>query len=71
MEKTMGKEYGNAAQREQFLKDNCDTVEEKGYMKPFTRNNCRDTKKSWQTFQSKFPTSKWTKKKRRPNINHV
>lgn len=36
MEKTMGKEYGNAAQREQFLKDNCESCENKGYMKQFT-----------------------------------
>lgn len=36
MEKTIGKEYGNAAQREAFLKDNCDAVENKGYMKQFT-----------------------------------
>lgn len=32
----MGKEYGNAVQREAFLKDNCDAVENKGYMKQFT-----------------------------------
>lgn len=36
MEKTIGKDILNAAQREAFLKDNCDQVEEKGYMKPFT-----------------------------------
>lgn len=32
----MGKEYGNAVQREAYLKDNCDACENKGYMKPFT-----------------------------------
>lgn len=36
MEKTIGKEYKNARDREAFLKDNCDNVEEKGYMKPYT-----------------------------------
>lgn len=36
MEKTIGKEYANAVQREAFLKDNCDAVENKGYMKKFT-----------------------------------
>jgi len=36
MEKYLGKEYANKAQREAFLKDNCAKVENKGYMKPFT-----------------------------------
>lgn len=36
MEKEIGKEYKNPSQREAFLKDNCDKVEEKGYMKPYT-----------------------------------
>lgn len=36
MEKTIGKEYKNAREREAFLKDNCDKVEEKGYMKPYS-----------------------------------
>ena len=36
MEKYLGKDYANAAQREAFLKDNCEKVENKGYMKPFT-----------------------------------
>jgi hypothetical protein len=36
MQKELGKEYKNAREREAFLKDNCDKVEEKGYMKPFT-----------------------------------
>ena len=36
MLKELGKEYKHAREREAFLKDNCDTVEEKGYMKPFT-----------------------------------
>lgn len=35
MEKYIGLEYSKK-QRELFLKDNCSTVEEKGYMKQFT-----------------------------------
>jgi len=36
MKTNLGKEYSNRAQREAFLKDNCEKVEEKGYMKAFT-----------------------------------
>lgn len=36
MERELGQEYKNAAQREAFLKDNCDACEQKGYMKPYT-----------------------------------
>ncbi|MDR0712124.1 MAG: hypothetical protein LBF67_07260 [Prevotellaceae bacterium] len=36
MEKSLGKEYGSLAQRESFLKDNCEKVETKSYMKPFS-----------------------------------
>ncbi|MDR1373163.1 MAG: hypothetical protein LBJ17_08655 [Dysgonamonadaceae bacterium] len=36
MEKHLGKEYANRAQKESFLKDNCEKVENKGYMKQFT-----------------------------------
>lgn len=36
MEKTLGKEIKSQLERIQFLKDNCDKVEEKGYMKRFT-----------------------------------
>lgn len=34
MERELGKEY-RGIERERFLKDNCDQVVEKGYMKPF------------------------------------
>lgn len=34
--KTMGKDIANPIQREQFIKDNADKVENKGYMKPYT-----------------------------------
>jgi len=36
MLKQLGKEYADERQRISFLKDNCDSVEEKGYMKRFT-----------------------------------
>lgn len=36
MERELGQEYKNLAQREAFLKDNCDACEQKGYMKPYT-----------------------------------
>ena len=36
MERELGQEYKNLAQREAFLKDNCDACEKKGYMKPYT-----------------------------------
>ena len=35
MQKTLGGEY-KGSEREQFLKDNCDTMEEIGFMKRFT-----------------------------------
>jgi len=35
MQKILGENYDDV-QRVNFLKDNCDSVEEKGYMKPFT-----------------------------------
>lgn len=34
--KTMGKDIANPIQREQFIKDNADTCENKGYMKAYT-----------------------------------
>ena len=36
MNKTIGKDIANPIQREHFIKDNADKVEEKGYMKPYT-----------------------------------
>lgn len=36
MQKSLGKEYADERQRVSFLKDNCDSVEEKGYMKRYT-----------------------------------
>jgi hypothetical protein len=46
MEKTIGKEYKNARDREAFLKDNCDKVEEKGYMKPYTSEELQGHKEN-------------------------
>lgn len=34
--KTIGKEYANPVQRKRFLEDNADSVESKGYMKPYS-----------------------------------
>jgi len=36
MEKELGKEFSNPIQKESFLKDNCDSCVQKGYMKPYT-----------------------------------
>ena len=36
MQKSIGKEFLNLAERERFLKDNCDAVEQKGYMRPYS-----------------------------------
>ena len=33
---TMGKDIANPIQREQFIKDNADACENKGYMKAYT-----------------------------------
>lgn len=46
MEKTIGKEYKNAREREAFLKDNCDKVEEKGYMKPYSTEELQGHKEN-------------------------
>ena len=46
MEKTIGKDYENARDREAFLKDNCDKVEEKGYMKKFTTEELQGSKET-------------------------
>ena len=44
MEKTLGKEYANARERRTFLKDNCDCVVEKGYMKSFASEKIQGLK---------------------------
>ena len=44
MERTIGKDIENAIQREAFLKDNCDACEQKGYMKPYSREELQGHK---------------------------
>lgn len=46
MQKSIGKEYTNVHERESFLKDNCDKVEEKGSMKPFTVEQLQEYKEN-------------------------
>lgn len=47
--KTIGKDIANPIQREQFIKDNADGVENKGYMKHIPRISCKDIKKNLPT----------------------
>ena len=56
--KTMGKEIANPIQREQFIKDNADACENKGYMKAYTPEELQDTKRNLRTFPLRFPKSK-------------
>lgn len=44
MDKHLGKDIENLVAREAFLKDNCDKVEEKGYMKPYTPEEMQQRK---------------------------
>lgn len=44
MDKYLGKDIENLVAREAFLKDNCDKVEEKGYMKPYTPEELQQCK---------------------------
>ena len=46
MKKTLGKELPEGIQRTNFLKDNCDAVEEKGYMKPYTSEELQGHKEN-------------------------
>jgi len=46
MYKQLGKEYSDKAEREQFLKNNCDKLENIGYMKPYTRKELQGHKKN-------------------------
>jgi hypothetical protein len=46
MQKELGKDFTDRSQREAFLKDNCDKVEEKGYMKPFTSDELQGRKEN-------------------------
>jgi len=44
MNKTLGKEYPEGVSRKNFLRDNCDGVIEKGYMKPFSPEQIQSKK---------------------------
>ena len=44
MEKFLGLEYADLDARKSFLKDNCDVVEEVGYMKPFSPEEVTEMK---------------------------
>ena len=62
MEKHLGKEYANKAQREAFLKDNCEKVENKGYMKPFTPEQLQGHKESLAELSMKIEETEDEKK---------
>lgn len=44
MDKVLGQEYGNIAERTAFLRDNCDAVEELGYVKPYASEQIEELK---------------------------
>jgi len=44
MDKELGKEYADTTRREQYLRDNCDSIENIGYMKPFSAEDIQDQK---------------------------
>lgn len=44
MDKVLGQEYGNIAERTAFLRDNCDAVEELGYVKPLANEQIEELK---------------------------
>lgn len=46
MQKELGKEFIDPEQRIRFLKDNCDKIEERGYMKRFTPDKIQEMKEA-------------------------
>lgn len=44
MDKVLGQEYVNIAERTAFLRDNCDAVEELGYVKPLASEQIEELK---------------------------
>ena len=62
MEKHLGKEYTNSVQREAFLKDNCEKVENKGYMKPFTPEQLQGHKENLAELSIKIEGVEYEKK---------
>lgn len=63
MERELGKDLEQGKKRVAFLMDNCDAVEEKGYMKPFTPEELARMKESLSETDIELTTSR---KKRRP-----
>ena len=62
MDKHLGKEYANGAQREAFLKDNCEKVENKGYMKAFTPDELQGHKENLAELSMKIEETEDEKK---------
>lgn len=57
--KTMGKEIANPIQREQFIKDNADACENKGYMKAYNPEELQGHKeKTCECFHCDFRNRK-------------
>lgn len=46
MQKELGKEFLDPEQRIRFLKDNCDKIEQRGYMKRFTPERIQEMKET-------------------------
>jgi hypothetical protein len=53
--KTMGKEIANPIQREQFIKDNADACENKGYMKKYIGTKEVSATPAWQIDGTVYP----------------
>jgi hypothetical protein len=62
MEKILGKEYSDKNHRESFLKDNCEKVEIKGYMKPFSPEQLQGHKESLAEVSMKIEETEDEKK---------
>lgn len=61
--KTMGKDIANPIQREQFIKDNADACENKGYMKAYTPEELQGHKEKLVNVPLRFPKSKTKSRK--------
>lgn len=65
MQKTIGKEYADATERRRYLEDNADSIENKGYMKPYTpeelqghKENLANTMIEISAIESEYQTMK-------------
>ena len=54
MNKLLGQEYANPAERLEFLRNNCDKIEELGYMKKFTADEIAQMKSELSTVAIKL-----------------